>query len=140
MKRQKSQNSGLTVRLDDLLEYEPLTANQEKAFKAWDDDYNLVLAGSAGTGKTFIGMYLGLETVLDSNTLQNQLVVVRSMVPTREMGFLPGSKNEKEEVYFFDDAPDHVNSVASLDIGVHTYLVPRGDGGIKFLEDLCDEL
>jgi phosphate starvation-inducible PhoH-like protein len=99
MKRQKSQNSGLTVRLDDLLEYEPLTANQEKAFKAWDDDYNLVLAGSAGTGKTFIGMYLGLETVLDSNTLQNQLVVVRSMVPTREMGFLPGSKSEKEEAY-----------------------------------------
>lgn len=50
------------------------------------------------------------------------------------------SKNEKEEVYFFDDAKDHVNSVASLHIGVHTYLVPRGDGGIKFLEDLCNEL
>lgn len=50
------------------------------------------------------------------------------------------SKNEKEEVYFFDDASDHINSVASLDIGVHTYLVPKGDGGIKFLEDLCDEL
>lgn len=50
------------------------------------------------------------------------------------------SKNDKEDVYFFDDATDHVNSVASLDIGVHTYLVPKGDEAINFLENLCDEL
>ena len=89
----------MTVRLDDLLEYEPLTENQNKAFEAWDDDFNLVLAGSAGTGKTFVGMYLGLEAVLDPNSLQDRLIIVRSMVPTRDMGYLPGTKVEKEEAY-----------------------------------------
>ena len=66
--RKKSNNNSLQVKLDDLLEYEPITANQETVYKAWDDDYNLVLTGSAGTGKTFMGMYLGLETVLDPDT------------------------------------------------------------------------
>ena len=99
MKRNKQPNNSMTVRLDDLLEYEPLTENQKKAFEAWDDDFNLVLAGSAGTGKTFVGMYLGLETVLDANSLQDRLIIVRSMVPTRDMGYLPGTKIEKEEAY-----------------------------------------
>jgi len=95
----KPTNRTLTVRLDDLLEYPPKTINQELAYTAWDNDYHMVLTGSAGTGKTFLGMYLGMETVLDPETLQNQLVVVRSVVPTREMGFLPGSKHEKEDVF-----------------------------------------
>ena len=82
MKRNKQPNNSMTVRLDDLLEYEPLTETQRKAFDSWDEDCNLVLAGSAGTGKTFVGMYLGLETVLDSNTLQDRLIIIRSMVPT----------------------------------------------------------
>ena len=97
--RKKSNNNSLQVKLDDLLEYEPITANQETVYKAWDDDYNLVLTGSAGTGKTFMGMYLGLETVLDPDTFQDRLVIIRSMVPTRDMGFLPGSKEEKEEAF-----------------------------------------
>ena len=99
MKRNKQPNNSMTVRLDDLLEYEPLTENQRKAFDAWDEDCNLVLAGSAGTGKTFVGMYLGLETILDSNTLQDRLIIIRSMVPTRDMGYLPGTKEEKEQAY-----------------------------------------
>ena len=98
-KRQKTTNGSLTVRLDDLLEYDPLTRNQEIAFEAWDDDFNLVLSGSAGTGKTFMGMYLALEHVLDPNTIPDKLVIVRSMVPTREMGFLPGDKETKEQVF-----------------------------------------
>ena len=85
--RRKSNNNTMQVRLDDLLEYDPITANQEKAYAAWDEDYHLVLAGSAGTGKTFMGMYLGLEYVLDPNTSADKLVIVRSMVPTRDMGF-----------------------------------------------------
>ena len=95
----KVRHNSLTVRPDDLLDFPPITLNQEKASEAWDDDYHLVLTGSAGTGKTFLGMYLALETVLDPDTFQDRLVIVRSMVPTREMGFLPGSKNEKEEVF-----------------------------------------
>lgn len=99
VKRTKTHNGSMTVRLDDLLEYEPLTTNQRIAFDAWDDDFNLVLSGSAGTGKTFMGMYLGLEHVLDPNTIPDKLVIVRSMVPTREMGFLPGDKETKEQAF-----------------------------------------
>lgn len=98
-KRLKTNHNSLQVRLDDLLEYDPITKNQEIAYDAWGNDYNLVLAGSAGTGKTFIGMYLGLEQVLDPDSEQDRLIILRSMVPTRELGFLPGTKEEKEEVF-----------------------------------------
>jgi predicted ribonuclease YlaK len=97
--RQKSSHNSLTIRYDDLLEYQPLTTNQGVAFDAWDDDYNLVLSGSAGTGKTFMGMYLALEHVLDPDTSADKLIVIRSMVPTREMGFLPGDKETKEQAF-----------------------------------------
>ena len=98
-KRHKQSHNSLQVRLDDLLEYSPITKNQELTYDAWENDYNLVLTGSAGTGKTFMGMYLGLEQVLDADTEQNRLVIIRSMVPTRELGFLPGTKEEKEDVF-----------------------------------------
>lgn len=98
-KRQKLQHNSLSVKYNDLLEYPPITANQEKAYEAWDEDFNLVLTGSAGTGKTFIAMYLALEQVLDPDTPYEQLVIIRSMVPTREMGFMPGTKEEKEDVF-----------------------------------------
>jgi phosphate starvation-inducible PhoH-like protein len=98
-KRHKQTNNSLQVRIDDLLEFDPITKNQEVTYDAWEDDYNLVLTGSAGTGKTFMGMYLGLEQVLDVNTEQDKLIIVRSMVPTRDMGFLPGTKEEKEDAF-----------------------------------------
>jgi predicted ribonuclease YlaK len=97
--RNKSGNNSMTVRLDDLLQFEPVTKNQEIAYQAWDEGDNLVLSGSAGTGKTFIGMYLALEDVLDKETEYDKLFIIRSMVPTRDMGFLPGSKEEKEQSY-----------------------------------------
>ncbi len=85
--------------MDNLLSYEPITNNQKIAYEAWDEGDNLVLCGSAGTGKTFIGMYLGLESVLDKSWEQNKLVIVRSVVPTRGMGYLPGSIEEKVDAY-----------------------------------------
>jgi len=97
--RVKKPHNSLQVRLDDLLEYEPITKNQEVTYAAWEEDYNLVLTGSAGTGKTFMGMYLGLEQVLDPDSAQDRLVIIRSMVPTRDMGFLPGTKEEKEDAF-----------------------------------------
>jgi len=101
MKKQKNKvsHNSLNLGWDDLLDFPPMTTNQEKAYEAWDEDNHLVLTGSAGTGKTFLGMYLGLEQVLDPDTFQNRLVIVRSMVPTRDMGFMPGSKTEKEDVF-----------------------------------------
>ena len=87
------------VRYEDLFDFEPQTENQERAYSAWDDGENLVLAGSAGTGKTFVAMYLGLEAVLERETPYNKLIIVRSVVPTRDMGYLPGTIEEKKEVF-----------------------------------------
>jgi predicted ribonuclease YlaK len=97
-KRVKSLNNSMTVRLADLLQHDPLTATQEAAYSAWDDGDNLVLTGSAGTGKTFMALYLALEDVLEAQEY-DRLVIVRSMVPTRDMGFLPGTKEEKEDAF-----------------------------------------
>lgn len=87
------------LKIDHLLTYEAITQNQKIAYDSWDDGDHLVLAGSAGTGKTFIGMYLALADVLDKSYEQDKLVIVRSVVPTREMGYLPGSIEEKVDAY-----------------------------------------
>jgi phosphate starvation-inducible protein PhoH len=87
------------LRIDDLLTYDPITENQKTAYDAWNEQDHLVLCGSAGTGKTFIGMYLALQDVLDKSYSQDKLVIVRSVVPTREMGYLPGSIEEKVDAY-----------------------------------------
>jgi len=89
----------MTVRLDDLLEYEPITENQKQAFEAWEDDDNLVLAGTAGTGKTFIALYMALEELLDPDSFYRRIVIIRSVVPTRDIGFLPGTAEEKKDMY-----------------------------------------
>ena len=92
-------NNSMTVRLDDMLEYEPITVNQKAAFEAWDENDNLVLAGSAGTGKTFIAMYMALEEMLDPDSVYRQIIIVRSVVPTRDIGYLPGTAEEKKALY-----------------------------------------
>jgi phosphate starvation-inducible protein PhoH and related proteins len=87
------------VRLEDLAEVSPLTENQKIAFKSYEKGNSLVLAGSAGTGKTFIALSLALEDVLDKDTVYDKVVVVRSIVPTRDIGFLPGTEEEKKDAY-----------------------------------------
>lgn len=81
-----------------LQEIEPKTNNQSKTFEAFFNDKNLLLHGSAGTGKTFISMYLALDSILQK-THYYELSIVRSVVPTREVGFLPGDLDKKIEVY-----------------------------------------
>ena len=95
----KEKTSPMKLRIDDLRTFEPLTENQEKVYKAWNEDNHLVLTGSAGTGKTFSAVYLGLEQVLDKGNQLEKVVITRSIVPTREIGFLPGSMEEKMEPY-----------------------------------------
>lgn len=99
MGKRVSKNNSMTVRLDDLLEYEPITVNQKLAFEAWEDDDNLVLAGTAGTGKTFIALYMALEEFLDPDSFYRRIVIIRSVVPTRDIGFLPGTAEEKKDMY-----------------------------------------
>ena len=88
----------LKVALDELEHIEPVTENQKKAFDAWDQGHNIVLSGSAGTGKTFIALYLAFSKMLKYEQY-NRLLIVRSMVSTRDGGHLPGTKEEKEEPY-----------------------------------------
>lgn len=78
----------------DLREVEPLTRNQLKAFES---NKNLVLHGLAGTGKTFISCYLAFDDMIKNEF--DKLVIIRSAVPTRDIGFLPGTEKEKQSVY-----------------------------------------
>jgi len=77
-----------------LAEIEPLTKNQLIAFES---DKNLILHGIAGTGKTFISCYLAFDDMVKG--VYNNLVIIRSAVPTRDIGFLPGNEKEKASVY-----------------------------------------
>ena len=79
---------------------QPLTENQEKAFDAYHEGKHLVLSGSAGTGKSFLAMYFALkELIKNSSSEYKKLIIVRSAVPTRDLGFVPGTLEEKSKVY-----------------------------------------
>ena len=93
MKRKKPINS------DYLKIIEPLTENQEKFFHDYGMDQNIFAYGAAGTGKTFIALYLALRDVLNENTPYEKIYIVRSLVATREIGFLPGDHEDKSSLY-----------------------------------------
>ena len=82
-----------------LLDIDPLTDNQRKLFDAYAEGKHLVAYGCAGTGKTFITLYNALREVLDERTPYEKVYIVRSLVPTREIGFLPGSHDDKADIY-----------------------------------------
>jgi len=89
-----------SVKLTYRLKYiEPMTKNQQVAFQSYESGKNLMLHGIAGTGKSFISCYMGLREILDGSDRYKKLIIVRSVVPTRDMGFLPGSSKEKTKVY-----------------------------------------
>jgi phosphate starvation-inducible protein PhoH len=82
-----------------LLDIEPLTDNQRKLFESYANQKHLVAYGCAGTGKTFITLYNALKEVLDERTPYEKIYLVRSLVATREIGFLPGSYEDKSDIY-----------------------------------------
>jgi phosphate starvation-inducible protein PhoH len=77
----------------------PLTSNQQITFDAYKNGFNLMLHGFAGTGKTFCALYLALEEMLTGRSTYDKIVLIRSVVPSRDMGFLPGSIKDKIAVY-----------------------------------------
>ena len=93
MRRKKPINSDLMVDIN------PLTENQEKFFDSYSKGQNLFAYGCAGTGKTFIALYLALKEVLDENSQFDKIYIVRSLVSTREIGFLPGDHEDKAALY-----------------------------------------
>ena len=84
---------------DYLVDIEPLTENQKKLFDSYANQKHLVAYGCAGTGKTFITLYNALKEVLDERTPYERVYIVRSLVATREIGFLPGSYEDKSDIY-----------------------------------------
>jgi predicted ribonuclease YlaK len=93
MKRKKP------INLDLMRTVEPLTNNQELLFKSYKKDQNIVAYGAAGTGKTFITLYNALKDVLDEKSPYEKIYIVRSLVATREIGFLPGDHEDKSSLY-----------------------------------------
>lgn len=86
---------GIGLQIKEIL---PITATQHKVFESYFQGNNLALYGTAGSGKSFISVYLALEEILQSD-IYDKLVIVRSAVPGRDQGFLPGNHKEKAAIY-----------------------------------------
>ena len=85
--------------MNNLVTIKPLTDNQKVVFNTWKKDKNQFLFGAAGTGKTFCALYLAIQAVLNLKTSYDKVVIVRSLIPTREIGFLPGDEEDKAALY-----------------------------------------
>jgi phosphate starvation-inducible protein PhoH len=117
-KREKRQSGGEQPQEKlnfNLRKVDPLTKNQKLTFEAYNAGKHLMLHGIAGTGKSYISMYLALKQILENSEQYKKLYIVRSVVPTRDMGFLPGNNKEKTKVY---EAPYYA---------ISTELFGRGD-------------
>jgi len=93
MRRKKPINS------DYLVDIEPITENQKILFNSYKEKKNIIAYGAAGTGKTFVTLYNALKDVLDESTPYEKIYMVRSLVATREIGFLPGDHEDKSDIY-----------------------------------------
>ena len=93
MKRKKPVNA------DYLVDIHPITENQKVLFDSYENGKHIIAYGAAGTGKTFVTLYNALKDVLDENTPYEKIYMVRSLVATREIGFLPGDHEDKSDIY-----------------------------------------
>ena len=84
---------------DYMIPVEPITDNQKRFFDEWDAGKMIYAYGVAGTGKTFIALYKALRDVLGETTPYEKIYIVRSLVATREIGFLPGDHEDKSLLY-----------------------------------------
>jgi len=87
------------INSNQLVSINPIGENQQKVFDAWAKEKNLFLTGSAGTGKTFVLLHLAFKAVLDKGQPYDKVVLVRSLLPSRDIGFLPGTLEEKSDLY-----------------------------------------
>lgn len=104
MKNRKKTRTPKTPTLEnnhlDLSIVKPKTDNQADAFDSFNNHHqHLLLHGVAGTGKSYIGIYLLLKEMERNPDLYKQLIIIRNVVPTRDMGFLPGNSKEKAREY-----------------------------------------
>ena len=111
-----------------LIEIYPKTANQEKVFEHYDNELNLFTYGTAGTGKSFVAVYLALGDILEGK-FYKRLVIVRSAVQGRDVGHLPGSLKEKAAAY---EAP-YVSICSELFGRSDSYEILKQKGVIEFI-------
>ena len=84
---------------DQLVEMKGVTKNQLEVFKQYAEGKNLFLYGPAGTGKTFVILYNAIKEVLDPSTNYSCIYIVRSLMPTRSLAFMPGDEQDKSSLY-----------------------------------------
>ena len=87
------------INLSNLVTIKSITDNQKIVFDSWKKEKNQFLFGAAGTGKTFISLYLALKDIFDQKTKYEKVILVRSLIPTRDIGFLPGDEEDKSALY-----------------------------------------
>ena len=87
------------INSNDLVVIKPITDNQKLVFSTWKKGQNQFLFGAAGTGKTFVSLYRALQDVMDLKKPYDKVILVRSLIPTREIGFLPGDEEDKSALY-----------------------------------------
>jgi phosphate starvation-inducible protein PhoH and related proteins len=83
----------------DMIGIKPMTRNQQRMFDLYSEGYNIASTGYAGTGKTFLALYLALNEILDQDSIYEKIIIVRSVATVRDVGFLPGTLEEKTEVF-----------------------------------------
>jgi len=98
MKQQKRQEANINKNNLSLKQVTPKTKNQEIVFRDFSNGKNLLIHGLPGTGKSFVSLYLALSEIDDFKTYHN-VTIIRSVVPSRDMGFLPGNIKEKSKIY-----------------------------------------
>ena len=96
---EKDMSKKIEITNSDLVKVEPITDNQKLVFNSYKKGQNQFLYGCAGTGKTFVTLYLAMNEVLRHDTPYDRVVMVRSLIPTREIGFLPGDEEDKSALY-----------------------------------------
>ena len=111
-----------------LSDIQPKTEKQQITFEHYHKGKNFCLHGMAGTGKTFMAMYLSLNEILSKNSKARRIIIIRSVVPTRDIGFLPGSIDEKTNVY---EMP-YSNICTELFINKSSYDELKESGKIEF--------
>lgn len=92
----KSSRKKIPIGKEFLLDIEPITETQKKFFDAYGKDNHLVSHGVPGSGKTFIAFYKALQEVFDENNEKESVYIVRSLVQTRSIGYMPGREDEKQ--------------------------------------------
>jgi phosphate starvation-inducible protein PhoH len=110
-------------------EFKPLTDNQKNAYRSYRAGNNLLLHGLPGTGKTYLGMHFAIKDVLSSETPYEKVYIIRSTVPTRNQGFLPGKKQDKEAVY---EAP-YIRNASKMFRSANAYAQLKQKGVVEFI-------